>query len=527
MDINTCFETTSHLRSLALYANLVPAITSLILAAFVFMKAVDRPRANFFIAFVVVFAMWLSSNAILWTSNDYYLVAGFWSAMNYLEISFFLLIFLYFLQEVLPASVRWFGIGAIGVAAISFVTNLAGKSVSGFDLTWCNMENSEFLNTFNLGLEITVLFIILGLGLQQIYKARKKRSELTRLSIITASIVLFLGIFSAAEYLASTTGDYTYELYALFALPVFVLLLTVAITNYSTFRLADAISKVLFYIFIVFSGAGFFFVTTVASFVLTSVAFVMTICFGVLLLRSYEREAKIRDQLQAANENQIILIHFITHQIKGFLTKSRNIFAMSLDGDYGTLPDTMRPMIEEGLRSDTKGVNTIQEILNAANIKSGKVIYNMSDVDLKAIVEEVSTDLRAIAEGKGLAFNLELGDAPVMVKGDRLQLLNALKNLIDNSIKYTLTGSVSVKLTQEAGKIRFVVEDTGVGITKEDMHRLFTEGGHGTNSQKVNVESTGFGLYIVKNIIEAHHGKVWAESEGEGKGSRFIAELPA
>ncbi len=70
------------------------------------------------------------------------------------------------------------------------------------------------------------------------------------------------------------------------------------------------------------------------------------------------------------------------------------------------------------------------------------------------------------------------------------------------------------------------MEDSGIGITPEDMKKLFTEGGHGKDSTKVNVESTGFGLYIVKSIIEAHKGKVWAESEGAGKGSRFIIELP-
>ncbi len=58
------------------------------------------------------------------------------------------------------------------------------------------------------------------------------------------------------------------------------------------------------------------------------------------------------------------------------------------------------------------------------------------------------------------------------------------------------------------------------------MQHLFTEGGHGAESRKVNVDSTGFGLYIVKNIIEAHKGRVWAESEGAGKGAKFTVELP-
>ena len=113
-----------------------------------------------------------------------------------------------------------------------------------------------------------------------------------------------------------------------------------------------------------------------------------------------------------------------------------------------------------------------------------------------------------------------------MFTGDQMQLENAFKNLIDNSIKYTPQGSIALTLAEESGRIRFTSKDTGVGITPEDMQHLFTEGGHGAESTKVNVDSTGFGLYIVKNIIEGHQGKVWVESEGAGKGSTFIVELP-
>ncbi|MDE1919073.1 MAG: HAMP domain-containing histidine kinase [Patescibacteria group bacterium] len=70
------------------------------------------------------------------------------------------------------------------------------------------------------------------------------------------------------------------------------------------------------------------------------------------------------------------------------------------------------------------------------------------------------------------------------------------------------------------------MKDTGIGITEEDKKRLFTEGGHGKDSQKVNVHSTGYGLFIAKNIVEAHGGTIRAESEGAGKGSTFIVELP-
>ena len=81
-------------------------------------------------------------------------------------------------------------------------------------------------------------------------------------------------------------------------------------------------------------------------------------------------------------------------------------------------------------------------------------------------------------------------------------------------------------MRQAGGHFRFSVKDSGVGITPEDMKNLFTEGGHGKESIKTNVHSTGYGLYIAKRVVEAHGGKIWAESEGEGKGSRFVVEFP-
>lgn len=83
-----------------------------------------------------------------------------------------------------------------------------------------------------------------------------------------------------------------------------------------------------------------------------------------------------------------------------------------------------------------------------------------------------------------------------------------------------------MELEDGNGKIKLSVKDTGMGITEEDKQHLFTEGGRGKDSVKVNVDSTGYGLFTVKLIVEAHKGKVWMESEGENKGSAFFVELP-
>jgi signal transduction histidine kinase len=254
---------------------------------------------------------------------------------------------------------------------------------------------------------------------------------------------------------------------------------------------------------------------------------------GYLLIQSFRNEVKQRqeierlaEQLQLSNDQQTTLIRFITHQLKGFMAKSRNIFSMIQEGDFGPVPDPIKPFIQEGFNSATKGAQTIQEILNAANIKSGKVAYAKDPVDLAEIVRAITEAYQPNAQAKGLSLTLHGAEQPASYIGDHLQLENAVRNLIDNSIKYTLQGSIAVTLEQQPSLLRLSVTDTGIGITPEDMQNLFTEGGHGKESQKVNVDSTGFGLYIVKNVVVAHGGKVWAESEGAGKGSRFIVELP-
>lgn len=199
---------------------------------------------------------------------------------------------------------------------------------------------------------------------------------------------------------------------------------------------------------------------------------------------------------------------------------------MMKEGDCGALPEAARPMIDQGFESDTKGLAMIQDILNASNIKSGNVEFKMEPFDLKALLEEIIGSLKSAADQKGLALNASLGES-MIVTGDRTQLTNVYKNVIDNAIKYTPSGKVDIHLEKKDGMAVFTQTDTGVGITKEDMERLFTEGGHGVASKKVNVESTGFGLYIAKSIIDKHQGHIKAESEGEGKGSVFTIELPA
>ena len=109
---------------------------------------------------------------------------------------------------------------------------------------------------------------------------------------------------------------------------------------------------------------------------------------------------------------------------------------------------------------------------------------------------------------------------------DEEKIRQVVMNLIDNGIKYTKQGSVTIKLEQAEKKIIFSVADSGMGIRPEDMVNLFKKFSRGTGTSLIHTEGTGLGLYVARMMIEAHHGKIWAESDGEGKGSKFCFELP-
>jgi len=245
------------------------------------------------------------------------------------------------------------------------------------------------------------------------------------------------------------------------------------------------------------------------------------------LARLYKQVDSLNKELQDLIKQRESLMHLVTHKVKGSFTRSKYIFAGLLDGTFGVLTPEIKKIVEQGLESDNMGIETVDLVLNAANMQKGLIRYDMKKFDFKALVEDSMANKKMSAEAKGLKFETEIKDGVYNVMGDAVWLKEAVNNLIENSIKYTKEGVIKVALEDGNGKIKLSVKDNGVGITEEDKKNLFTEGGRGKDSIKVNVDSTGYGLYTVKLVIEAHKGRVWAESEGAGKGSQFYIELDA
>lgn len=380
--------------------------------------------------------------------------------------------------------------------------------------------------------------VILGsliIGIYFIFKKYKKADlELKRrwrailLGVLTSYFLLILTQFIFVVAFKNTS---LVILAPLFMLPTFVGV-TYATLRYRLLNPKALLVEILVFTLIILTLFELLISVSLFQIIFRSILFTSLFIVGIFLvkgvLNEVEQKEKIKilaHNLEIANKRQTNLIHFITHQIKGFFTKSKYIFAELLEGSYGELTPEIKNIVQEGLKFNSEGVEVVQDILHASNIKSGKVSYEMKPLDFKSLVESVVEIERKNAELKKLNFVFNVMDSIYSINGDATNLKHAIRNIIDNSIKYTPSGKVEVSLQKKNNKILLLIKDTGVGLSEKDKKHLFTEGGKGENSNKINVDSTGYGLFIVKGIIEAHGGKIWAESEGTGKGATFVIEL--
>ena len=113
-----------------------------------------------------------------------------------------------------------------------------------------------------------------------------------------------------------------------------------------------------------------------------------------------------------------------------------------------------------------------------------------------------------------------------MMKIDRDKIKDVVLNLTDNAIKYTPEGRVDINISREDHHLKISVTDTGVGISTDEVTKLFEKFVRGSGIAQVDTSGSGLGLYIAKKIVEAHQGSIWAESAGKGQGSTFSFTLP-
>ncbi len=170
-------------------------------------------------------------------------------------------------------------------------------------------------------------------------------------------------------------------------------------------------------------------------------------------------------------------------------------------------------------------LNLAEEILVLAKVKSGEPLGKIEILDLANETRQVCTPYRDQAESKGMEFELDAGSKILPIRFDSQGLNLVLSNLLSNAIKYTPAGAVRVSVQEESGWAVLKVQDSGIGIPKEDVPRLFKEFFRASNAKQQQVQGSGVGLSGVKRIIERFGGNITLETR-ENSGSTFTVQLP-
>ena len=548
MSLNTlqnleyCASVVDPLRGLLLYSHIAPAVISIIIGLFILFKSRERLVAWIFFLLATTFSAWSFLDLNIWTRFDQESVVMFsWSLVNLFDLLFYILS-LYFIYVFLDKKDVSFNLKLIWLAILTpiFYALFTENDLVGFYLPECFAIEHVWYTNYIFCAELFISAWIVALCLTRLYRWRHDLILRKEIILLLLGLIIFLLSFFGAGFISDMTGSYTYEQLGLFGMVVFLAILSYLVVELKLFNIKLIATQALVVSLVLLIGSQFLFIQTDINRILNGIALIFSVFFGYFLVKSVKREIQQREhieklagELQETNERQEVLFHFIGHEVKGFLAKDAGAFASLSEGDYGALPEAMKSFVEQALAGARQGADSVGNILKASNLKKGSVTYTKEPFDLKALTTEAVEKARAMAEKKGLALSFIADDSSYQMTGDKVQISDhVLRNLIENAINYTPSGSIIVSLKKDpstglgAGKFVFAVKDSGVGITEEDKKRLFTEGGHGKDSQKVNAHSTGYGLYIAKSVALAHGGTIRAESEGEGKGSTFIVELP-
>ncbi len=212
------------------------------------------------------------------------------------------------------------------------------------------------------------------------------------------------------------------------------------------------------------------------------------------------------------------------HQFRAPLTAAKWVFESLL---RGKLTEDDKALVKTGMQTTEHLSQMVDDILNLAKLEAGAFDFHPDKVNLVTFLEIAINDALPVAK----AYNVELffdhpEEIEINASVDARKLSLVVTNLIDNAIKYNRAGgSVTVKIEQKGGEALVSVKDTGIGIPPEALPKLFKKFYRAENARQSKVKGTGFGLYIVKEVIEKLGGKIWAES-AVNKGTTFYFTLP-
>ncbi|MGQ9508992.1 MAG: response regulator, partial [Thermodesulfobacteriota bacterium] len=219
-------------------------------------------------------------------------------------------------------------------------------------------------------------------------------------------------------------------------------------------------------------------------------------------------------------------IAMVSHELRAPLAAVEQQLTVILNRMAGEVTEKQEQLLSRA-KERTKGLlDLIRDLLDLSKIEAGKMIQYKEPLSLQEIIQKVVEFMKVEADHKKLDLQFVSPSHPLIIHADRNSMEGVFTNLISNAIKYTPEGGkVRIILSEENGFAKVIVSDTGIGIKKEDLPRIFDKFYRVKTTETRQIVGTGLGLSIVKSIVDAHLGSISVESE-EGKGTTFTVLIP-
>jgi signal transduction histidine kinase/HAMP domain-containing protein len=242
----------------------------------------------------------------------------------------------------------------------------------------------------------------------------------------------------------------------------------------------------------------------------------------------FEKEKEAVKKLIEIDKMKTELLSMVSHELRTPLTSIKGFLAHFINGTTGPLNETQKKFVDIMAKEGDHLLEYIDTLLEFSRVERGAFVIKKEPVQIDKLINGIVEALRPLLESKGIELALHLGAKDAVLSGDELKLGQVLRNLIGNSIKFVKEKpqiEVSSKVLPN-GAIEVAVKDNGIGIDKDHLGKIFNKFYQVDTSLTRKVGGLGLGLAISKEIVEAHGGRICAESEGAGKGSTFIFTIP-
>jgi signal transduction histidine kinase len=231
------------------------------------------------------------------------------------------------------------------------------------------------------------------------------------------------------------------------------------------------------------------------------------------------------EEVKKVSKRKSDFVSSVSHELRTPLTSIKGYASILLAGKLGTVPEEVQRRLEKINKHSDELVQFVNDLLDISRIESGRVIMKILPLSLKNIVDEVSDLLSVQLKDKGITFVSDIPSDLPDVLMDNNQIKRVFINLVNNAIKYTPQGRITVQTRELEHEVQIDISDTGCGIPEDAVDKIFEEFYRVDSAQNQEIKGTGLGLSLVKNIIEAHKGKIWVKSK-VGSGSTFSFTLP-